>query len=193
MRALTALVVRLSTSRRAVVLLLVAFGASFALLQLAATGFRSVSGGFEPFDLQNGLTSGEVRAQLLAYEDGATGRYLLFDLIDWFFPLLGSLVIAVVTAACLRNALPALYERAVRWGLFALFFLPALFDWAENVLTVRVVAGGSPPSGVAVDLMIIAKQLKLVTLTAAQVVAFVAVFAWIGRALRDAGRQFRAD
>jgi hypothetical protein len=179
MNAVTTLVVRLSSSRRAVVLVLMAFAASLLLLMVAADEFRSASGGADPFDLQNGLSAADVSAQLARYGDDATSHYLVFTVVDWLFPLLGGLVAAVVTAACLRNSLPRVYERAVSWRLFALFFLPTLFDWAENVFAIWLVVDGVPPADRLVDGLLIAKRLKLVALLVVQTATDVAIVAWL--------------
>ena len=191
MTALNTLVVRLSQSRKAVVLIAVAFGVAFLLLMLAASSFRSAVGGLEPFDLQNGLTPAEVREQLARYGDSATGRYLAFTAVDWFFPLLGGLLTAVIAAACLRNSFPQLYARAVSWRLFALFFLPTLFDWTENVFALWLVLGGSPPSSTAVNGLLLAKQFKLFALVIVQTATALAIAGWIVMALRRRIGQHR--
>lgn len=179
MRALTSLVVRISQSRRAVVLVIVAFAVAFLLLMVAAEEFRSATGGTDPFDLQNGLSGDDVAAQLARYEDGATARYLVFTAVDWVFPLLGGLLTAVITAACLRAGAPRLYERAVSWRLFALFFVPTLIDWSENVCALWLVLDGLPPADGMVDAMLFAKRLKLVTLYVVQAVTLMAIVVWL--------------
>ena len=183
MSALTSLVVRLSRSRRAVVIVLIAFVVVSILLGWAGHAFRSATG-LEPFDLQNGLTAQEVSAQLAQYDDDATGRYVVFTIVDWVFPLLGGLLTAVITAACLRNSLPRVYERAVSWRLFALFFLPTLFDWTENIFALWIVLEGFPPADGLVDAMLVAKRVKLVTLYLVQAVTVLSILAWLVAAAR---------
>ena len=179
MRRLTSLVVRLSESRRAVAVILVAFVVSSVLLGIAANAFRDATGGLDPFDLQNGISAAEVSAQLAQYGDGATGHYVVFTVVDWVFPLLGGLLTAVLTAACLRNSLPRVYERMVSWRLFALFFLPTVLDWSENVFALWIVIDGFPPADGLVDGMLLAKKLKLLTLYTVQAVTVLSIVAWL--------------
>jgi hypothetical protein len=175
---------RVSRSWRSLAGVTVMFFGTFALLMLAAAWFRGASGDAEPFDLQNGLTADDVRVQLAGYGDGAELRYLVFAAVDVFFPLIGALLLASVTAACLRSASPRTYERAMRSRLILLFFVPTLMDWTENAFAVWLVLAGEPASSFAITGLLVAKSAKLATLVAAQVTCVVAIVWWVGATLR---------
>ena len=175
---------RVSRSWRALAVTTVLFFGTFGLLMLAAAYFREASGGAEPFDLQNVLTADDVREQLAGYGDGAELRYLLFSAVDVFFPLFGALLLASVSAACLRSVSPRTYERAMRSRLILLFFVPTLMDWTENVFAVWLVVAGEPESSFAITGLLVAKAAKLATLVAAQATCVVAILWWVGAALR---------
>jgi hypothetical protein len=182
--ALTARIDRWSRSWRIVVTIAVLFAVSFGLLMLAASAFREVTLGLDPFDLQNGLTSADVSEQLASYTDASTARYLVFALVDLAFPLLGSLLLACVTAACLRSAAPSLYGAVIRTNLLLLFLVPALLDWTENVFAVWTVVAGQGVPGAVVGALVVAKTLKVVALAIAQATCAAVVLWWAWTRLR---------
>jgi hypothetical protein len=189
--ALSSVVDRTSERWRRVAVVAVAFAVATVLLMLAGEAFRDVTG-FDPFDLQNSPTADEIRAQLASYPDAATGRYLVFAAIDVVFPLVGALLLASVTAACVRRASPGVYGRALRSHLFLLFLVPTLFDWTENVFAVWLVVAGDPASDFAVDALLLAKSAKLITLVVSQVTCTAAIVWWLISLVRSRSAAARA-
>lgn len=177
--ALTDVVERISRSWKAVLVVALLFVIAFGLLMAAAAAFSEVSADLDPFDLQNRLTGDDIRAQLALYTDDSAVRYLGFAAVDLLFPLVGALLLATVTAACLRTAAPRFYERVVGSNLLLLFFVPTLLDWTENVFAIWLVVAGEPASSFAIGGLVVAKTLKLLTLTAAQLLTAAAVVAWL--------------
>lgn len=186
---LHALVVRTSGSRGLYALaVLLGPALLFIVLMPVAQRFAVATAGLPPFDMQNDLTVAAVFEQLPSYTDASRRWYYLFTAADYVFPVFASLFLGATGAFFLRRGFPAAYARLDGWHALALYFLPAIFDWAENVVSLVVILGYPAELEPAAHLLVLAKQAKLATLTLFQgltwpVVAISAV-AWAARARR---------
>lgn len=182
-------IVRTSKDWRRYALVLVFFVAALRLLMGTGEEFSARTGGIPPFDLQNGLETQEVRPQLEAYDDRARELYAAFALIDFFFPLLGALLLAATAAFLLRHGLPRVSERVLGLRLLPLFFIAALFDWLENVAAIALVWFDDGAAGWLPAALVTAKRLKLGFVIASQLlVCLLAVYAaagWVFRRIRS--------
>lgn len=188
MKALSAHI-RSRASARAV---LIAFAVQMALLALMilvlVPQYQRASGGFVPFDLQVPLTQGMIAIQRGAFSDGTLAAYLRFAAADTLFPPAAALVLILLWAGLVGRAGHA---RLVRWydeGLWLAALIPMLFDWAENVLFIRIVAAAEPLPEVF-DLAVAVHRAKdfALSLTAAITVALAvgAALGWLRRRRAD--------
>jgi hypothetical protein len=147
-----------------------------------------MSGGHIPFDMQNSLTKEQVFEQLATYTDAAFDNYLWFQLVDFFFPLLGGLMMAALCAFALRTLSDKYSGIAVNRNLFLLFLVPTIFDWLENTGFLLVINSWPEAAETAATFGVTAKQLKLGTLLITQPVALVLLLAgllkWIYRRVK---------
>jgi len=184
---LHALVVRTSASGRLYALaVLLGPALLFIVLMPVAQRFAAVTAGLPPFDLQNELTAAAVVEQLPSYTDASRRWYYLFTAADYVFPAFASLFLGATGVFFLRRGFPAAFARLDHWRVFALYFLPAFFDWTENVVSLVVILGDPAGLDTTAPLLVLAKQAKLATLTVLQgltwPVVAVSAAAWAWRA-----------
>ncbi len=147
--------------------------ASFRLLTTTGKRFQQVSAGHEAFDFQNKLTATEIYTQLADYTPESKQLYIQFFVIDFFFPLLASLFLSLLWAALLSRSEMPLYQQLLRWNAPLFAFLPALFDWGENVCFV-VIINHYPKARLRLARMaVVFKRLKLATLFASIAITLV--------------------
>lgn len=151
----------------------VGFGGTLASLQRITGAFPDVADGNIPFDMQNTLESAQVFAQLNVWSDAAFDLYTLFQVIDYFFPLFGGLMMGAVFAFSLRTLAPGLYETARTRNWFLIFMVPTLCDWLENIGFLGVIAAWPEQSTLFATLAITAKYGKLGSLMVTQPVALI--------------------
>lgn len=185
---LQAFIIRTSSDWRRFALVVVFFVVALRLLIGTGEQFAAHTGGIQPFDLQNGLKAQEIPLQLETYDDRARELYGAFALIDFFFPVLGALLLAASAAFLLRRGLPRVSKRVLGLRLLPLFFIPALFDWLENLAAIALIwldPGGAewlPATLVA------AKRLKLAFVIGSQLLvvllAISAATGWVMRRVR---------
>ena len=144
-----------------VLVIVVCFGLTMWQLQSVTAAFPALTDGYTPFDMQNSLTTEQIYPQLATYTDEALGLYRWFQSVDFIFPMVAALMMAVITAFSVRVVLPDTYPKVVGNRLLLLFFLPALFDWAENIGFLWIVSLWPEQSAEAANLAIIAKKAKL--------------------------------
>jgi hypothetical protein len=162
---------------------------TMAVLMSITGRFPAVTGGYEPFDMQNTLSAEDIFVQLATYTPEAFRLYWIFQAVDYLFPLFAGLMLATAGTFALRHAAPGLYAQAVERATLPLFLLPTVFDWLENLNLLWVAAAWPDQAQVAATLGVVAKLGKLATLnivfvTVGILLAWAAV-RWIGR--RTAG------
>ena len=135
------------------------FGTLQAMFQIARR-FEAETG-FQPFDLQNGLTPQQVLAQLPAYTDHARQLYFGFTALDYIFPFAGALFMSGIAAFCLRRSFPQLYAALVARNLLPLLMLASLFDWCENVAAITAILSWPDTTTAMATAIVVAKKLKL--------------------------------
>jgi hypothetical protein len=155
------------------------FSLSFFVLFRIAEAFSAVTGGLQPFDMQNGLRVEEVPVQLSRYTDASRRLYALFAVVDYLFPLAGGFFVASSGAFLLRHGVPAAYAWLESRRGLVVFFLPTLFDWLENVAAIAVIFPAAPPSSAFTTLLIVFKKLKLGSLFLSQG-TLVLLALWLG-------------
>ena len=99
---------------------------SFFWLRLLGSRFAGVTNGLEPFDFQNRLTAEAMYAQLPAYTQASRYLYRWFAGVDFLFPALASLFLALLLAWALRSFEARWSERLLRWHAPALLLLVTL-------------------------------------------------------------------
>lgn len=142
--------------------------ALYSLMQIS-TAFASVSGGHEPFDMQNTLTAPAIEAQLSAYTSASFSTYWKFTAVDFIFPFAGGLFTASILAFAIRSLFPTLYATLTSKNLLPLFMLPTLFDWLENISVISVLLRYPQNTPALTSAILLFKSLKLTTLTLSQV------------------------
>lgn len=105
----------------------------FRLLRITGKRFEGMTEGHEPFDFQNKLTVAQIDEQLPDYTAESKRLYTLFFVIDFFFPFIASIFLSLLWAVLLPRPEAPLYGQLLRWNAPLFAFLPALFDWGENV------------------------------------------------------------
>lgn len=158
------LIIDCSLSGWKTALTVVGFGLTMWQLQTVTATFPALTDGHTPFDMQNDLTSAQVYTQLSTYTEEAFGLYTWFQAVDFVFPMVAALMMAVITAFSVRVVMPDTYPKVVGNKLLLLFFVPALFDWLENIGFLWVISLWPEQSAAAANLAIMAKQAKLGTL-----------------------------
>ncbi len=156
---------------------------SFRLLNMTGKRFSKVTANHEAFDFQNKLTTAQIYEQLPDYTSESKRLYNLFFVIDFFFPLLASLFLSLLWAALLPRPEATVYRQLLRWNAPLFAFLPALFDWGENVCFV-VIVNRYPPIMPRLALIgVVFKRLKLATLFATigitMILLVVTVILWV--------------
>lgn len=160
-----------------------AFGSlAFVFMNIKVPFEKTV--GSPMFDFQNSLTVEQIYAQLPLYDESMFALYRAFLFVDFYFPFFAGLVMAAAGAFAWRNLMPTRYETIRSKHLFALFLIPTLFDWSENIFAIIVV--GSYPEEVrwAATLLVLCKKGKLATVILAQGIVLLSLVAaglkWLG-------------
>lgn len=163
-----------------------AFGSLFIV-------FFNINDVFEPivgaqlFDFQNDLTIEQVFQQLPNYNDTAVSLYYAFLFIDFFFPIFASLTLGAASAFAIRYLSSKWYDKISSLNLFAAYFIPAAFDWVENISAITVINAYPNELTAVAGLLVIAKKGKLTTVMAMQLISWafllVALLKWIGAKL----------
>ncbi|HYO70652.1 MAG TPA: hypothetical protein VEU33_31695 [Archangium sp.] len=164
MSRLQGLLLRVSRSPLAFIASVLVFCLSFYGLFRITDAFAAVTGGFQPFDMQNVLKVDGVLAQLPLYTDDSRRLYAAFAATDFVFPAVGGLVVGGAAAFLMRHGLPSVYVRFEARRGFVLFLLPTLFDFLENVAALAVIFLAPPPSRALATILVGFHQLKLGTL-----------------------------
>lgn len=120
------------------------------------------------FDFQNGLTVEQIYAQLPLYDESMFALYRAFLFVDFYFPFFAGLVMAAAGAFAWRHLMPTRYQIIKSKQLFALFLIPTLFDWSENIFAIVVVSAYPEEIRWAATLLVLCKQGKLATVMLAQ-------------------------
>jgi hypothetical protein len=188
------LIIRISGSALLfVVATIIATGCLMSLTRIGQS-FPAVSGGAPPFDLQNGLTAGQVLQQLAGFTEGARRQYLLFTAIDYVFPLAAGLCLAAAGAFGLRHGFPGFYAELARRNLFPLFLTGSLFDWCENVTALTAIMTYPDTSAGVVGALIVAKRLKLFFVFATQGLVLLLLLVAAGKSIiRRLGRRLASS
>ena len=161
MQALNRLVIRVSQSAW-----LFIFSAVFAFGSLYFV-FFNINDVFEimvdaqMFDFQNDLTVDRIFEQLPNYSYAARKLYFAFIFVDFFFPFFAGLVLAAAAAFALRHLSAKWYDSFDGKNLFALFFIPTVFDWCENIFALIVINGYPNELTFAATMLVLAKKGKL--------------------------------
>lgn len=160
-----------------------AFG-SLAFVFLNINVPFEIAVGAPMFDFQNTLTREQIFAQLPNYDASARALYHAFLFVDFYFPFFAGLVMAAAGAFAWRHAAPRWYEAVAARNLFAIFLLPTLFDWGENVFALTVVNAWPEPLGWAATGLVWCKKAKLAGVMSLQAVVglslALALLRWLG-------------
>jgi hypothetical protein len=188
MRHLNELILRFSSSPWLFGLaFVVAFGSLFAVFGPITLAFGELTGGEQPFDLQNRLTVEQIFAQLPHYTETARQLYYAFSFVDFFFPFFAGIFLAAIAAFSLRHLSPRAYAWVNARNLFVLMMTGTACDWAENCLALVVISQYPQQfTGVATALVLV-KQAKLFFVLLAQLVGWslllLAGLKWLGQRL----------
>ncbi len=164
---------------------------SFFWLQVIGARFAEVTEGFLPFDFQNGLTVEAIRDQLPAYTEASRRLYAYFAAVDFLFPAVASLFLALLTAWSLRSLTTPWADTLLRWNAPAWLVLVALWDWLENIFLLIVIYAYPQELMWAASAALLFKRLKLISLVASAVfvnaVSLTAIFVWLRRKFAERG------
>ena len=161
MKLLNNLVIQVSRSAWLFVMAAIfAFG-SLGIVFFNINDIFEVMVGAQMFDFQNDLTVDLIFEQLPNYSYAARKLYFAFIFIDFFFPFLAGLVLAAAAAFALRHLSDKWYETFDTRNLFALFFIPTVFDWCENIFALIVINGYPDELTFAATMLVLAKKGKL--------------------------------
>jgi len=164
---------------------IVAFGSLGLVFFPINAAFAELTGGLQPFDFQNSLTTEQIFEQLPRYTEAARTLYIAFAYVDYFFPFFASLFLAALAAFSLRHLSGAWYQKVSSRNLFALFFIGCAFDWAENCFALTVIFSWPEQMTTAATLLVLAKQGKLTAVMIFQALAWtlalLAGLKWLGR------------
>ena len=125
------------------------------------------------FDFQNDLTVDRIFEQLPNYSYAARKLYFAFIFVDFFFPFFAGLVLAAAAAFALRHLSTKWYDSFDGKNLFALFFIPTVFDWCENIFALIVINGYPNELTFAATMLVLAKKGKLASVMLMQ------AFTWL--------------
>lgn len=187
MKALNNLVIQVSHSAGLFIFsAILAFGSLFIV-------FFNINAVFEPivgaqlFDFQNDLTAEQVFEQLPNYNEAAIDLYYAFVFVDFFFPVFASLTLGAASAFAIRFLSSNWYEKLNGLNAFAIYFIPAMFDWIENISAITVINAYPTEITFVAGLLVIAKKGKLTTVMAMQLISWtillVALLKWIGKSI----------
>ena len=170
---------------------------TFQLLDLIGQRFAAVTGGYQPFDLQNPLSLQAIEEQLPRYTAASRTQYSIFIAADMIFPVAAALPLALLLAKTLRGVDRGWAASALRRGLALTPFLVAVLDWIENGFFVAVVALYPRAIATWATLALAMKTTKVGLLVLLNPMiaglALYAVIAWLAarRSPRDPGQQRR--
>jgi len=139
-----------------------AFGSLFFVFMNINIPFEQVVGA-QMFDFQNDLTVAQIFAQLKFYDDNIRALYKAFLFVDFYFPFFAGLTLAAAAAFAWRFLAPSFYDNFNARNLFALFLIPTLFDWGENVSAIVVVGAYPDELTWAASMLVLFKKGKLAT------------------------------
>jgi hypothetical protein len=185
MKALNNLVIRVSHSGGLFLFSAVlAFGSLFIV-------FFNINNVFEPivgaqlFDFQNELTVDQIFEQLPNYNESAVALYYAFVFVDFLFPVFASLTLAAASAFAIRYLSSEWYEKINGLNLFTVYFIPAVFDWIENISAISVIGAYPTELTLAASVLVIAKKGKLAAVMTMQLISWffllLALLKWVGR------------
>lgn len=167
---------------------IMAFGSLFIV-------FFNINAVFEPivgaqlFDFQNELTVEQVFDQLPNYNEAAIDLYYAFVFVDYLFPVFASLTLGAASAFAIRYLSTKWYEKINSLNLFAIYFIPAMFDWIENTAAIIVINGYPNELTAIAGVLVLAKKGKLTTVMLMQLVSWaillIALLKWIGSKIGD--------
>ena len=167
---------------------IMAFGSLFIV-------FFNINAVFEPivgaqlFDFQNELTVEQVFEQLPNYNEAAIDLYYAFVFVDYLFPVFASLTLGAASAFAIRYLSTKWYEKINSLNLFAIYFIPAMFDWIENTAAIIVINGYPNELTAIAGVLVLAKKGKLTTVMLMQLVSWaillIALLKWIGSKIGD--------
>ncbi|MFY0567285.1 hypothetical protein ACN28E_26135 [Archangium lansingense] len=193
MLQLQGLILRFSRSLLAFIAGILVFCLSFYGLFTITAAFSAVTGGFQPFDMQNDLDVAGVLAQLPLYTEDSRRLYAWFAATDFVFPLAGGFAFGGAAAFLMRHGMPSLYARFEARRGFVLFLLPTLFDYLENGVALAVVFLVPSPSQPLATVLVGFHQLKLGTLILAHsTTLLLALFLVLRKAGGLVARSFQA-
>ena len=140
-----------------------AFGSLYFVFFNLGVPFERIVGS-PMFDFQNQLTVEQIFEQLPNYDEDATAIYHAFLFVDFYFPFFAGLVVAAAGAFAWRHLAPGFYEMVASRKLFAIFLIPTLFDWSENICASVVVDTYPNEIAWAANLLVLSKMGKLTTM-----------------------------
>ncbi len=162
---------------------LFAFGSLYFVFLNLGIPFEQIVGA-PMFDFQSRLTVAQIFAQLPNYDEQARAIYRAFLFIDFYFPFFAGLVMAAAGAFAWRHLAPGFYAKVTSRNLLALFLIPTLFDWSENISAIIVVGAYPSELGWAAGLLVLSKMGKLATVMLAQALVGLSLLAaaikWVG-------------
>lgn len=183
MKALNNLVIQVSHSAGLFIFsAILAFGSLFIVFFNINDVFEAIVGA-QLFDFQNDLTVEQVFEQLPNYNESAIALYYAFVFIDFLFPVFASLTLGAASAFAIRYLSPGWYGKINGLNLFAVYFIPAIFDWLENFSAIAVINAYPNELTLAAGLLVIAKKGKLTMVMIMQLVSWtfllLALLKWI--------------
>ena len=95
--------------------------------------FQAVTDGHMFFDMQIPITEEKIFAQLPAYTDESRSLYVYFMVIDYLFPPMAGLSMALLWGWLMSLAPAGLLLKWSSSKLVLFPFISALLDWLENV------------------------------------------------------------
>ena len=153
-----------------------AFGSLFFVFMNINVPFEHAVGA-QMFDFQNELTVEQIFAQLPYYDEHVRALYNAFLFIDFYFPFFAGLTLAAAAAFAWRILAPGFYENFRNRNLFALFLIPTLFDWSENLSAIVVVGAWPDELTWAATALVLFKKGKLATVMLLNLVTGVSLVA----------------
>jgi len=144
------------------VFLLVVLGQAVTLSALLNISQKMADiNGLQAFDMQNALSVQQIFTQLPQYTSESFNLYYLFQAVDYVFPVVAGLVLAIASVFLMRYSLPGIYSRFASLKLFPLLMLGTLFDFLENIFLLSVILAYPNELESVATLAIIAKKCKL--------------------------------
>ncbi len=177
MRWYNDLVIRVSQSAFLWVMSAVfAFGSLYFVFMNLGVPFEKIVGA-PMFDFQRQLTVEQIFAQLPNYDEQARAIYRAFLFVDFYFPFFAGLVMAAAGAFAWRHLAPGFYAKVTGRKLLAIFLVPTLFDWSENISAIIVVGAYPQELHWAASLLVVSKMGKLATVLLAQAIVWLSLLA----------------